>query len=225
MLKFKKILGFEVSFKGYVEHVLLTQEEFIEKYLYNDKSLIVKQLNKIKEGMQKEYLINMFKKYIKTEYDKVKEEQLKNFMLFNESMIRMINYDFSEDYKNAYDYVLNFIKGNSFTDYIDFNLHLFTLLPDLYILARSHKYMMQTNEEKGEIKYPLLNIVYYGDYHVENLIAYLKENYSVQTFLTEDTYGGKRCLAIVDGPDTNLNKYIDDLKNFRKTNQYTSNPP
>ena len=218
ILEFKKIIGLNVYFKGYVEYILLTQEEFIKKYLYDDKSLIVKQLNKIKNQVQRDYLISMFENYIKTEYNKFTEDELKEFMIFNKAMIRMSNYDLSKEYNEACENVYTFISNESFSIYLDFNLHLFTLLPDLYILARSHKYMTQTKEDdsKEEIKYPLVNIVYYGDYHVDNLVTCLGRNYNVRkTYSTkeDDSLYGTRCLGIVE--DFDLNAMITQLKQQR----------
>ena len=204
-------------YKDCIEQMFLTQDDFIQKYLENDESLIVKQLKKIKNKNQKDYLINMFKKYIEVEYNKVEKKQLEVYMRLKDAMIRISNNDYSEDYKKAYDYVAYVIEEGFFRKYINFTRSIHTTISDLYILARSHKYMAQTNEEsKEEIKYPLVNIIYYGDYHVSNLVTCLGKNYSIKiSVLTEpmkETYG-KRCLGMDD--DFDLGKYITDLKQFR----------
>jgi hypothetical protein len=214
----KKILV-NRDFKEYAECLLLTQEEFIKKYLHDDKSLIAKQLNKIKNTKQKDYLITMFEDYIKAEYKKTDPEQLKEFTLLNKAMIRMSNYDLSEEYDKAYEYVNAFMSGGgSFGLYLEFNKNLFTLLPDLYLLARSHKYMAKTKEDesKEEIKYPLVNIVYYGDYHVNNLVTCLRKIYDTVSIKAKDpTSPVLRCLLPMG--NLTLDKYIADLNEFRST--------
>ena len=208
-----------IAYKNCIEYLFLTQDQFINKYLENDESLIVKQLKKIKDDRQKTYLINMFKDYIDVEYNKVEKELLDVYMRLKDAMIRMSNYDLSEDYMKAYVYVDNAIIKGSLKQYIMFTILLHTKISDLYILARSHKYMAKTNEEskeesKEEIKYPLVNIIYYGDDHVNNLVTCLGKNYnSIKKIPTQDG-PFLRCLSNLLG-DTDLNTAITELKTYR----------
>ena len=223
--KFKKLIMYP-KFKAYKDIILLTQEEFINKYLYGDESLIVKQLKKIKDESKRRYLITEFENYIIREYGKVEKPQLEKFMNLKDAMIRMSNNDYSDEYNKAYEDVKTAFSTGLFTQYRNWCELLFSVLPDLYILARSHKYMAKTNEDdsKEEIKYPLVNIVYYGDYHVNNLVNFLgskwytvKENFSnlKDGKIINDKIDDFRCIFIPEGKTIDLNAMITQLKTRR----------
>jgi len=75
------------------------------------------------------------------------------------------------------------------------------------------------SKEEAKITYPLINIVYYGFYHVDNIYeSYLKNKYSVIEMIDNTKSGSADSLKCVSIPETktiNLDEYIDKLKKFR----------
>jgi len=96
-------------------------------------------------------------------------------------------------------------------------------MTDLYTIARSYKTMCKSTDES-----PLINVLYFGAYHTENIASFLTKEYSYGSeekirdydllyeiklpteYTINPSINIKRCLTITQ--DINLKQLIDRLK-------------
>jgi len=202
-----------------------------------DASLIHKQLKRInpKFNRLKQNLRSQFENYINNEYIKINRElnikhklnyeKIQNDIIGLSVSIALYDTDNIDLYKKN---ILKHFNSGSLTDFLAKTTDIFTTISDLYILARSYKNMLKIFKADEEVKYPLINVIYYGDYHAKNLnnhlVKYGYENKSnIKIFINDRlnilyNFASKnkavRCLDF-SGSHINLDEMIGNLKTFR----------
>ena len=219
-----KILGAEIlqsANEGKNEIV----KEKIEKY---NASLIHKQLKRIdpKFDRLKKNLRSLFENYINDEYKKINQgfSDLFGTLTFEHIQSDIMGLYYSHmtgEFDLFKGSILSHFNTGALSYFLQKTGYLFTLIPDLYILARSYKNMLKIGKMDEEVKYPLINVIYYGDYHAINLCDYLKKNGYMNEFYTKTFINStsqrvenvSRCLEFKT--DTNLDAMISKLSNYR----------
>jgi hypothetical protein len=196
-----------------------------------DASFIHKQLKRInpKFDRLKQNLRSQFENYINDEYMKINRELNEKHELTYEKIqsdiiglslsMALYNTDQIDLYKKN---ILKHFNSGSLTDFLDKTTDIFTRISDLYILARSYKNMLKIFKAGEEVKYPLINVIYYGDYHANNLNNYLvkygyENKLNIKIFINDPIIEREdkviRCLNF--GSHIDLDEMIGNLKTFR----------
>jgi len=241
--QFKELLRISISNnmgKPIIEE--FTGEEMYVKHVLSDKCLIYKQLNNINLIKGKEEIIkdiqSKFKNYINDNYNILD--------LYDDKTI-----DISEvipKIKEIHDQIITAFKTSTYSDKINVLIDTIykyytngilrlimdsillrdAVLPDLYILARSYKYMYTIEDnDKHDIVYPIINICYFGNEHIIRMRKFLISNgydEGIKIDLTLNKDSSKqpnRCLDISDTSNIantliDLNELIGSIKEDRE---------
>ena len=228
--KFEEEIIQDDFYDNFEKTVLLTQEEFIKLHL-TENGLIKKQLDKIQDKQIVSKLIIEFKSYIDKEYDrkygKHKDIIIESMMLLQEIIKNLAAADrYSEAWHMNRNELIVAYNSDWMPLYAGFMPITFDALPDLYILARSHKIMLKPliNADGTKNKYPLINVLYYGDAHTNRLYDHLidcnsyhsieKKNFLIINDNDNDAERYNRCLDFTTD-NINLDALIKNLKDFR----------
>jgi hypothetical protein len=221
----KNDIYIHISHDKIANDIEITEQEFIDKHI-KENGLIKKQIDK---SPKKNYIEEECVKYTKMVYKNSLNGYMKgfiNFTNFHNTIKTLFSHDYDSDEMNK---VISFIYANyrngKLQTYSYILTYIYSLRPDLYILARSFKLMTQYSEQSNvppDNKHPLINICYYGNFHIKNINSYLiSENYSsLYSKDIDDTDDVKletdktnRCIEL--NTETNLNILIDELKKSR----------
>ena len=135
----------------------------------------------------------------------------------------------SESYTYLYngfkESILNFFNRGHLASFMNDTTIYLSVIPDIYILARSHKIMLKSLTDGTENNYPLINVIYYGDHHAKNLCAHLLNINYISKMSAKTSYGinkigepirddtVERCISFENG--ANLDKLVEELKSVR----------
>jgi len=120
--------------------------------------------------------------------------------------------------KESIDNIYKYYTNGSLKKLMSIILMRDSVLPDLYILARSYKYMYTTVNPKHGLVYPMINICYFGCEHSKRMYQFLIDNgYKNVINIDNDVnvdVEPSRCIDLTEH-DVDLNKMINQLKKKR----------
>ena len=215
--KFKKFEQTESNFT-----LLLNIE--IDTYVQEHWEIVLKNIIKpVPEQLCESYLVD-FDIPIRKQLEKISDENLKASLLqrFKDYIYYIDNKDSDATkilMKKVHSVIIDLIKSERLTQsrienvktlwghftsgllmqYNSFLLARLAIMTDLYTIARSYKIMCKSKDE-----YPLINVLYFGAYHTENIASFLTKEYS---------YGSEERMR-----DYGL------LYNIKLPSEYTTNP-
>ena len=217
-----------------------TQDEMFDKHVLNDKCLIYKQLNNINlsDGKAKAEIIEniqlKFKNYIYKNYnildlydDKTIDllAVIPKFKEIHNNIITAFKTSiYSDKISLLIDNIYNYYTKKILDSIMSMILLRDAVLPDLYILARSYKYMY-TITDNPDIVYPIINICYFGNDHIIKMREFLiangyDEGIKIDLISNIGSNQPNRCLDISDRKNSlvNLNELITSIKEDREHN-------
>ena len=211
-----------------LENTVIEPEQLCEIYLNDHSILIRKQLEKISDERFRESLLQRFRDYIYY-IDTKNDTDTTKILMGN---VHSVIIDIIRSEPSTEKRILNVKKLWGYFQYgelIKYNSFLLTrlaIMTDLYTIARSYKTMCKSTDES-----PLINVLYFGAYHTENIASFLTKEYSYGSeekirdydllyeiklpteYTINPSINIKRCLTITQ--NINLKQLIDRLKNSR----------
>ena len=150
-----------------------------DQFIYQNGSLIKKQLDKIKNVNLKVNLIERFRiqiYYVHDFYIKEYIEKIENVHnIFRKLLITSSN---PQEEKENIDDFWTVINTGDLALYQRALSTINSTAADLYLIARSYKVMDNLKYIKDPtLARPLINVVYFGDFHIRNIDKFLKEKY------------------------------------------------
>jgi len=188
---FKRLLtkAIEYNYRKPIIEELTSDELYIEHVL-NPNCLIAKQLNKINLGEGGENAKNKttiiqdiqskFKAYIDKNYiitNIINENRIAYYKQIHKNIINAFkSFIYSDQRKILTNEIYKFYQKGNLETLMTILINRDSVLPDLYILARSYKYMYTTVNPKYGLVYPMINICYFGSLHTKRMYEFLIEN-------------------------------------------------
>ena len=203
-------------------------EQLCKSYLDEDIIPIRKQLEKISDENLKASLLQRFKDYIYYIDNKDSDDTKRSMNTIHSVIIDLIKSErlTQSRIENVQSLWKHFTSGQ-LMQYNSFLLARLAIMTDLYTIARSYKTMCKLTNES-----PLINVLYFGAYHTENIASFLTKEYSYKSeekirdydllyesrlppgYTSNPSSNINRCLNIRQ--DIHLNQLIDRLKKARQ---------
>ncbi len=195
----------------------VTKEDLVKEFTTNKDNLIYKQLYKM-DYAHRPYFIGKIKNYLNSIYEYYQlNDNMKKILSLNNDFKRILTIDIhSEEANEILEILYLHYLLDKFQSYTDFLLLRDTLKPDLYILGRIYKIisLKQYKDEIYSVDRPLINIIYFGDAHIDHLLTILTqdgeyESESYKNPFTEESQN--RCIDLSGENIINLNDKINSL--------------
>ena len=193
---FKKLLSNTISF------------EDVRGEIFSESGLINKQLQKININQRGKIIdyINTYISHVESSYAENITPEIKQI---TETLFLIIrNLDNFTVYGD-FDFHLDYLKDNwdTFERYRNLSLYKYSILADIYTICRSLKYLNYSDV-------PIINILYYGNKHTENVVHFLTEiigKYNIRhSFKYNSSQPDTRCIEIKD--EINLNNIVNNVR-------------
>ena len=207
----KSFNGYSTEKNSCFDKLLATTISFddVRKEIFLEEGLINKQLKKINKT-QREEIIRYINEYINYTEDKHKNEITPEINKIANTLIEIIT-----KLKNFVEYSnlesdIQYLKDNweTLERYGDLMLYKYSITPDIYSICRSLKYLDSLEEDV-----PIINILYYGSIHTENVVHFLTKiigKYNIRYFNSVASQNDNRCIEIKD--NINLTKIVDNVR-------------
>jgi hypothetical protein len=186
--------------------------------IFSADSMVRKQLDKLfpdqqlaMEGFIKQYCINQYNSLVKSY-----EPYIKDFEIIQNNLVRLVIEYVTEGVLNTECLQILGDKWRLITKYYIFISSTCNMLIELYTVFRSFKYFSTETTTSR----PILNIVYYGEQHIQNMIYFLSnisELYSVDEIYKYNPHWFYKITTDKDGVEdlvrvNGINRCIDILK-------------
>jgi hypothetical protein len=226
-------------YTGCITKLLNTTLEFtdIQTQLLSESGLVMHQLRHMDPEEKKkiyDYIIKYCKE-VKRKNDSLIDISIQRFHLEIINILQNLDKDINSFNTESYTLIEPDIK---FIDYLSQNIDTlrrynnllvlnYSIFADVYTLCRTFKYF---NVKKDK---PILNIFYFGNYHIKNMVYFLEtitQLYDCKTILEHKKGQTNRCIKIEDNIDLNTilrqgqTPYEPAKMLFNKSKSRTSQP-